>query len=238
MLNIHYLNRVQIMELIEAIENRHSVRNYLDKPIDDELIIELQTEIETCNQESGLHIQLITNDAEAFSGFKAHYGKFTNVRNYICMVGKKGEDLDEKVGYYGERIVLKAQRLGLNTCWVALTYSKRKSKCSINKGEKLLCVISLGYGATQGVAHKSRSMDALCKIYNDDTPEWFIKGMEAAMLAPTAINQQKFRFTLSGDSVNAESMGGPYSNVDLGIVKYHFEIGAGSNNFKWGIHTI
>lgn len=226
------------MDLIEAIENRHSVRSYIDKPIDNNVTLELQNEIETCNQESGLHIQLIVNDQETFSGFKAHYGKFINVRNYICMVGKKEEDLDEKVGYYGERIVLKAQQLGLNTCWVALTYNKRKSKCSINKGEKLLCVISIGYGATQGVAHKSRSMDALCKVNNDDTPEWFIRGMKAAMLAPTAINQQKFRFILSGDSVNVESMGGPYSKVDLGIVKYHFEIGAGTDNFKWGIYII
>lgn len=226
------------MELIEAIENRHSVRSYIDKPLDEGIVLELQAEIDACNQESGLHIQLITNDVETFSGFKAHYGKFTNVRNYICMVGKKGEDLDEKVGYYGEHIVLKAQQLELNTCWVALTYSKRKSKCSINKGEKLLCVISVGYGAIQGAAHKSKPMDALCKVNNDDTPEWFIKGMEAAMLAPTAINQQKFRFTLSGDSVNAESMGGPYSKVDLGIVKYHFEIGAGTDNFNWGTHII
>lgn len=226
------------MELIEAIENRHSVRSYIDNPLDESIVLELQAEIDACNQESGLHIQLITNDVETFSGFKAHYGKFTNVRNYICMVGKKGEDLDEKVGYYGEHIVLKAQQLELNTCWVALTYNKRKSKCSINKGEKLLCVISIGYGATQGVAHKSKPMDALCKVNNDDTPEWFIRGMKAAMLAPTAINQQKFRFTLSGDSVNAESMGGPYSKVDLGIVKYHFEIGAGTDNFNWGTHII
>lgn len=222
------------MELIEAIENRHSVRSYTDKKIEGEVLSELQAEVEACNKESGLHIQLITDDSETFSGFKAHYGKFSNVRNYIGLIGKKEEDLDEKVGYYGERIVLKAQQLGLNTCWVALTYSKRKNKCAVEKGEKLVCVISVGYGSTQGVAHKSRSMDALCKINNDETPEWFKKGMKAAMLAPTAINQQKFRFTLSENIVNAESMGGPYSNVDLGIVKYHFEIGAGIDNFEWG----
>lgn len=222
------------LELIEAIENRHSVRSYTDKKIEGDVYSELQAEVEMCNEESGLHIQLITDDHETFSGFKAHYGKFSNVRNYIGLIGKKEEDLDEKIGYYGERIVLRAQQLGLNTCWVALTYSKRKNKCVVEKGEKLVCVISVGYGLTQGVAHKSRPKDALCKINNDETPEWFEKGMEAAMLAPTAINQQKFRFTLSGNTVNAESMGGPYSKVDLGIVKYHFEIGAGTDNFKWG----
>ena len=222
------------MELIEAIEKRHSVRSYTDKKIEGEVLSELHAEVASCNKESGLHIQLVTDDPEAFSGFKAHYGKFSNVKNYIGLIGKKEEGLDEKIGYYGERIVLKAQQLGLNTCWVALTYSKRKSKCVIENGEKQVCVIALGYGATEGVPHKSKPFDSLCKIENDETPEWFKNGMDAAMLAPTAINQQKFRFTLSGNSVNAESMGGPYSKVDLGIVKYHFEAGAGTDNFKWG----
>ena len=62
------------------------------------------------------------------------------------MIGKKGPDLDEKCGYYGERLVLKAQQLGLNTCWVAMTYSKVKTAFTVNSGEKLFIVISLGYG--------------------------------------------------------------------------------------------
>ena len=123
------------MELIEAIEKRHSVRSYTDKKIEGEVLSELQAEIASCNKEGGLHIQLVTDDPEAFSGFKAHYGKFSNVKNYIGLIGKKEEGLDEKIGYYGERIVLKAQQLGLNTCRVAMTYSKRKSICVIEIGE-------------------------------------------------------------------------------------------------------
>ena len=66
-------------------------------------------------------------------------------------------------------------------------------------------------------------------------PDWFRKGMEAAQLAPTAVNQQKFLFTLSdGNTVTAKAIGGFYDKVDLGIVKYHFEIGAGKENFSWG----
>ncbi len=50
--------------------------------------------------------------------------------------------------------------------------------------------------------------------------------MKAAMLAPTAINQQKFYFELLPDNcVRAICKSGPYAKMDLGIVKYHFEKG-------------
>lgn len=216
------------MDLLTAIKNRHSVRSYIDKPIDSETLSELKAEIDACNKESGLHIQLVTNEPEAFDSMMAHYGKFSGVQNYIALVGRKSADFDEKSGYYGERIALKAQMLGLNTCWVAMTFSKGAAKKAvvIESGEKLGCVLALGYGKTQGVAHKSKSMAQLCKT-EGSMPEWFKNGMEAAILAPTATNQQKFLFTLNGQKVTAEATGGFYSKVDLGIVKYHFEVGSG-----------
>ena len=162
----------------------------------------------------------------------AHYGKFRGVTNYIAMIGKKGDNLEEKCGYYGERLVLKAQQLGLNTCWVAMTYSKVPSAFSIHKGEKLCIVISLGYGENEGVAHKSKPFEKVVKSAQQ-VPEWFKNGVEAALLAPTAMNQQKFVFTLNGNQVSAKAGIGFYSKIDLGIVKYHFEIGAGENTFQW-----
>lgn len=216
------------MESLTAIEKRHSVRRYIDKEIDNKILTELKAEIDECNKVSGLHIQLITNEPKAFDSIIAHYGRFKGVCNYIALVGKKGADFDEKSGYYGERIVLKAQMLGLNTCWVAVSFSKKavRKAVDIEQDEVLGCVIALGYGETQGVARKSKPMEKLCKT-DVQAPDWFIKGMEAAMLAPTAINQQKFLFTLSEGKVTAEATGGVYSKVDLGIVKYHFEIGSG-----------
>lgn len=221
------------MTIMEAIKSRHSVRSYQDKAIPAGIIAALEKEIAACNAEGGLRIQLVTNEKDAFAGFLAHYGKFSGVQNYIALIGKKSADLDEKLGYYGERIVLEAQRLGLNTCWVALTMRKgvvRKS-CTIASDERLICVIALGFGTTQGVAHRSKAMDDLCEV--SQKPVWFVQGMEAALLAPTAMNQQKFKFSLHGNQVTAKSTGGFYSKVDLGIVKYHFEIGAGKENFTW-----
>jgi hypothetical protein len=221
-----------MMDIYEALKNRHSVRSYTGQKIEDPLLADLRAEIAECNREGALNIQLVVNEPDAFDGFMAHYGKFANVRNYIALVGKKGKTLDEKLGYHGERIVLKAAMLGLDTCWVALTYSKGKCACKIEKGETLRCVVALGYGKNHGAAHKSKPLEELCKT-DGAMPGWFLSGMQAALLAPTATNQQSFLFTLSGNSVKAKSLGGFYSKIDLGIVKYHFEIGAGSGNFKW-----
>lgn len=220
------------MNLTEAMRERHSVRQYKDQPLSEEAVSALREEIDACNQEGGLHIQLVTDEPKAFDGFMAHYGKFSGVKNYIAMIGKKDPALDEKCGYYGERLVLKAQQLGLNTCWVAMTYSKVKTAFSVGRGEKLCVVISVGYGKTQGIPHKSKTVQEVAKT-SGSMPDWFKSGVEAALLAPTAMNQQKFTFALDGEKVSAKAGKGFYSKIDLGIAKYHFEIGAGKDTFRW-----
>ena len=218
------------MELMEAMRRRHSVRQYTDRPLPPEVLAALMEEVAACNREGGLHIQLVYDEPEAFQGIMAHYGKFRGVRNYLAFVGPKGAD--EKLGYYGERLVLKATQLGLDSCWVAMTFRRGKCGAVVAPGEKLVCVAALGYGETHGVPHKSKPLEAVCGT-RGELPDWFRSGVEAALLAPTATNQQKFLLTLEGDTVKAESTGGFYSKVDLGIVKYHFEIGAGKEYFTW-----
>lgn len=220
------------MDVIEAISQRHSVRSYKDMAIDKEIIEELETFIAQGNQESGLHIQLFTQQRDVFTGVLAHYGKFRNVQNYLAIVGKKEAGVEELCGYYGERIVLKATQLGLQSCWVALTYKKRKVRCVINPDEKLYCVIALGYGTSIGTSHKMKAIEELCEVAGA-MPLWFENGMKAAQLAPTAVNQQKFLLRLQGDEVEAIALKGKYSKLDLGIIKYHFEQGAGKKGWKW-----
>ena len=206
-----------MMEILEIIKSRHSVRQYRNQTIEESKREELNTCIKEANEERHLSIQVFCDEPKCFDSFMAHYGKFTNVGNYIAIVGNKSDQ--EKAGYYGEKIVLKCQEMGLNTCWVAMTHGKSQAK--IKKGQKLLILISLGYGDTQGVAHRSKSIKELS--HADEETEWFTKGMEAVCLAPTAMNQQKFLFELKNGVVTAKSLGGFYSKIDLGIAKYHFE---------------
>ena len=219
------------MTLQEAIDARRSVRQYLEKPVEDAKIAALREAAEAINKETGLHFQIVTNEPKAFSGPLAHYGSFTGVTSYIACVGKKGKTLNEEIGYYGEKLVLLAQQLGLNTCWVALTASKRKAAAVIEKGEKMPVLISLGYGATQGHARKSKSAADVSDAV--DAPDWYNAGINAALKAPTARNQQRFFFSLNGTTVSLKATGGFYSDMDLGIVKYHFEVGAGDASFNW-----
>ena len=199
----------------------------------------LEEKIAVLNLEGKLHIQLIQNEPKAFLGTIAKYGKFRNVGNYIVMAGQKADDLDERVGYYGEQLVLLAQTLGLNTCWVGLSYSKVSGTYELGEDEKIACYIAIGYGESQGVSHKIKTVEQVSNI-SDITPLWFKKGIEAALLAPTAVNQQKFSFEYIGMRNNRHqvrakkgfSMIG-YTKMDLGIAKYHFEIGAGEVNFEW-----
>ena len=220
------------MDLIQAMNERHSVRRYINKPLEPETAAALEKIIEECNAESGLHIQLVKNEPKAFDGAMAHYGNFSGVTNYIAVIGKKGAGFEEKCGYYGEKIVLFAQTLGLNTCWVALTFKKVPSAYKVNSGEKLEIVISVGYGETQGKERKTRTADEISNI-TAVSPDWFRKGVEAALLAPTATNQQKFTLTLEGDKVKAKAGFSYYTKVDLGIVKYHFELGSGKDSSIW-----
>ena len=226
------------MTLQEAITARHSVRKYIDKEIPADIVTVLQDKIAEYNKVGNLNIQLVLNETRAFTGMLS-YGSFSGVKNYLVMVGKKGADLDERVGYYGEQLVLLAQTLGLNTCWVGLSYRKVPEAYNVGKDEKLACMIALGYGETQGVSHKIKTIEQVSNA-SDLTPAWFKRGVEAALLAPTAVNQQKFSFEYVGMSNNRHlvrakkgfSMIG-YTQMDLGIAKYHFEIGAGTDNFEW-----
>ena len=228
------------MTLLEAIEARHSVRKYKDDPIPESVLTAIKEKIDEVNREAGLHVQLITDEPKSFSGLMA-YGAFSGVNNYLVMAGKKSDDLEERIGYYGEQLVLLAQTLGLNTCWAGASYKKIPGTYVLEDDEKIGCYIALGYGLTQGNSRKSKTRGDVSNA-SDLTPAWFNKGVDAALLAPTAVNQQKFFFEYlgkTGDGVLPKVSAKPvfsmigYAKMDLGIVKCHFEVAAGKENFQW-----
>ena len=228
------------MTLQEAVQARHSVRTYQGQPLSDADARALQERIDALNRDGRLHIQLIRNEPKAFQGTLAKYGKFRGVTDYLVMAGAKADDLDERIGYYGEQLVLFAQTIGLNTCWVGLSYTKVPGTYVLNDSEVIKAYIAIGYGETQGVPHKIKRIDQVSNV-SEDTPDWFRGGVEAALLAPTAVNQQKFSFEFlpakDGQLPRVRAKKGfsliGYTHMDLGIAKYHFELGAGTDNFRW-----
>ena len=216
------------MDILEAVKNRHSVRRYMNISIKEKNVELLKEKIEEINEKTGLKIQLVLDEPDAFSGILAHYGNFFGVKNLFILAGPEGKD--KEVGYYGEELVILSQQLGLNTCWVALTYNKGFVKKYVEPGDKLYLVISLGVGTNQGTEHKSKKLEEISNI-SDDCPDWFKAGVECASLAPTAINQQKFYFEYKDNGVVSRADRGPLTELDLGIAEYHFDIGSGKQIF-------
>lgn len=214
------------MTELDAIHARHAVRNYLDKPIEVDVVDKLRYEISRYNEEGKLHLQLITESPGAFKSIIPAFGRFKGVKNYIALVMNKGKENYEVCGYYGAKIMIKAQQLGLNTCWVTSSYNKNGTTAAVAAGEKLIGVIAIGYGVTNGKSHRSKNLEAVCKPCDKD---WFINGVKTALLAPTGLNKQNFMIEINGND-SAVSFRAtddkPMTQIDLGIVKYHFEVGA------------
>lgn len=218
------------MDLKEAMEQRHMVRRYTDRAIPAELVKQLNDRTAKMNEAYGTAITLKTDDTRAFNALiKLILAK--GVRNYFIMAGKDTPDLDERLGYCGAELMLYAQILGLNTWWVGGTFN-RKLMTEMSSGSRVVGVIAVGYGQNQGVPHKSKTAEQVSR-YDGDAPEWFRQGVDGALLAPTALAKQAFMITGSGKEVSIKCDNGIFTGVDTGLVKYHFELGAGKHNFEW-----
>lgn len=220
------------MTIQEVVQSRHSVRQYADTPLSEEQISALKERIGEYNAESGLNIQLMQGDSKVFSGPMARFMKFSGTDTYFALVGPKSAVFREKMGYYGEKLVLDAQMMGLNTCWVGGTFSKSASSARVEEGEQLVAVIALGYGLNQGKAHVSKPIEELADGLGY-APSWYRRGVECAALAPSAMNHQNFHFEYICARVKITGRPGPYSDLDRGIARLHFELGAGKENVRW-----
>lgn len=219
------------MTLKEAAECRHTVRKYTERKIPQEIADKLAERINACNENFGLDMKLITENTDAL-GTAVRLVLSKGVRNYIILAGKDAPDTEEKLGYCGTDVMLLAQTLGLNSWWIGGTFSKSGAKKNAPEAEKIIGIIAVGYGEVQGVPHKSKSPEDVSEYYGT-APEWFTDGVKTSLLAPTALNRQAFSIKGNGNKVSLSYKSGMLSDTDRGIVKYHFELGAGKENFEW-----
>lgn len=219
------------MSLHEAMKERHTVRKYTDIPLSDVLENRLIERVEENNARFNLHIRLIENNGIVLP-FLTRIFVSKGVRNFFLLSGKDCPALEENLGYSGADLMLYAQTLGLNTWWIGGTYKRKVCEKLALQGNKVIGIIAVGYGKTEGKPHRSKKPEQV-SFYNGTEPEWFRLGVEAALLAPTAMNRQAFFIKGEGNQVSIVSKGGIYQGADLGLVKYHFSLGAGNKNFVW-----
>ncbi len=225
------------MITVETIRERHSVREYDGKPLARVEFDALGAVVEECARESGLDIQLVGDNPEAFNVI-ARFGLIRGCRTHVAFVvddAKAGDGAaDEAIGYWGQKIVLAAQDMGLNTCWCALC-SRKKSRAVVAPGKKIRLIIAVGHGKTQGFSRKTKSVEALSSVECAKAPAWFAVAMEAAQLAPTAMNNQNFKITLlsDGKTVRIDAPQSGLNVIDEGIVRCNFEIAANEAGADW-----
>lgn len=250
------------MITVETIRERHSVREYDGKPLSRAEFNALIAVVEECARESGLDIQLVGDNPEVFNVI-ARFGLIRGCHTHVAFVvddakargatsganaaangateadcvemrGARRTAVDEAIGYWGQKIVLAAQDMGLNTCWCALC-SRKKSRAVVAPGKKIRLIIAVGHGKTQGFSRKTKSVEALSSVECAKAPAWFAAAMEAAQLAPTAMNNQNFKITLlsDGKTVRIDAPQSGLNVIDEGIVRCNFEIAANEAGADW-----
>ena len=237
----------------EASEKRISCRAYQDRRVEASTLQQLRIYIDQLNTQSGLRFRLYTSEEPGKPAIKLAASMFSGpVYAFAALAAGEDPLSSEKLGYYGQQLILYATSLGLGTCWVASTYDKDSINVELRAGEKLWDVIPIGYTPEKMPARQKMIRAVIRKsdrkpeqfleseIEYRDLPEWVRAGIDAVLKGPSAANKQPVNIRYHDGKVYAriwkETHGLQYN--DLGIAKKQFEIGAAHagmpGHFTWG----
>lgn len=240
-------------ELYEAIFQRFSVRTYqLAEPTD--LFSDLEKKLADITPiKSHSRIDLVKGRAavtKVLTGNVGRYGIISNPAGFLGFVGDTNKDhYLEEIGYQGEQAILWATKLGLGSCWVGGLFKPDKGTellSPLGPNEKLIAIATLGLKAegsktnlkrramkflTANRGKKATLSDVIDPLAVSTLPAPIVKGLEAVLVAPSAVNRQPWRFQLEGSNLSLYSTAtNPTSTdstrLDCGIAMCHFTIAA------------
>ena len=215
------------MPVTDAMRARHVVRQYLDTPLPADVSAVLRERVIEANASHGTDIRLLTGSAPVYGPLWGTV-RARSVRNCLVLSGPDAPDLDERLGHAGAALMLAAQDLGLNTWWSGGTFSKKAAARASGCTGRIAAVVAPLWGTV-----RARSVRNCLVMAGPQAPDWFTQGVEAALLAPTAFGKQSFTLTGKDGQVTIRCTEGDYAGQDRGIIKYHFEVGAGPDTFTW-----
>jgi nitroreductase len=240
----------------DAILKRRSIRQYAAKPVEDAALEAMSRVCAEFRPFPSARSVLVSSPAEdIFRGIPGGYGKVSGAPALVAFVGNmESPDVHEALGYTGEAIILEATALGLATCWVGGFFSPKRAAAiaKVAPNERVLAVTPIGY-AKEGSSLQERAMsrfgrnwqrrplsDLVTGLKENDRTAWMKAALEAARLAPSAMNRQPWRFQVDKNSitVSADSALNPTmvvsKRLDCGIAMLHIEIGALTSGVKGG----
>lgn len=247
--------RNQIMERLEILRQRHSVRSFTDEPLLPEVVKKLKAEITMTNtHQHGIKFQLITDDPDPFKGYNKSYGLFENPRNYLAaVVDTATPDILERAGYFAEQFAIKAVEMGLGSCFVGGTYHEKDVKVQMRAGERILFLVLVGYAKEKprfianlmaNIIHRkkmtARDFFEPGNEYDSAIIEidYLKEGLEGVACAPSSLNRRPVRVFLK--DLNGEKtpcarvdVSNPNNLIDLGIAKFNFNYATGTE-CEWG----
>jgi nitroreductase len=181
-----------------------------------------------------------------FRGALGPYGKIKGAQSVIAFIGNMiSPHVQEQVGYTGEGVILEMTALKLDTCWVGGFFRPEVVRLftEIKEHERVLAVTPIGYAAEKlsieerlmtgfGLTHHRRPLkDLVTGLEESVWPPWIKAALEAARLAPSAVNRQPWRFHVETNSITVSVNRfalefGLSKRLCCGIAMLHIEVAA------------
>lgn len=233
------------MEPYEAIFKRKSTRQYSTEPLTDDEISTVEKIVESADRlkDTGLKVHIVRDGKVVHELFKGIISNYTKViaPHYLVVTSDDVPGWRENSGYTVEQIVLELTRIGLATCWIGGHADRESLKTTLGVDRSRVAGVFIAFGkpAVEGDQYRKDPGDAkrkpLAQIVTGQPDETWTTILEAARIAPSAVNSQPWRFFIEPDRVDlcivrlnpvAQRLYGALTPVDAGIVLKHVVIAA------------
>lgn len=251
------------MNYKKLILDGKSVREFKEKDIESKCFNEIESYIKKSKKllpELNIELKIFDNEEtyEKLKNVAGYNGHMIKAPSYAVILSDVKQGYIENSGYIGEKLILKARDLDIDSCWVTFNDSDIiKEKLDISSNKEVTAIIALGYGIDKNIKNKSGSerLGVEKIVYMD---KWGINtsideleerglldAFSYARMAPSTLNRQPWRFIIDGGkiilAVKKDDFTSNYEiGIDAGIAMLYFGLIIDTTLFdlKWNLDKI